>query len=356
MSSMKHQNWIASGAIIALLAAASPALKAQDNGTSGTTPPPAATDTTPSAGSNMSGSSSGMSGGMSGGTIDYSLLNTQAFDYLDLKKAQVHGYSDNQIATIAKIAEQTGERFSDVRAALGRGESFVMLAQEYNLSLADLYDVDAEKAKIENYKRAYETTGTMAMKATNSGMMSSDMTSGGMSGGMPPTGASSGSMSSSTATAAPAATGDVVDVAMATPQLSTLVKALQAAGLTDTLKGAGPFTVFAPSNRAFARLPQAQRDALMADPAALKNVLTYHVISGQKVDAAAAMAMTSPTSPPTVQGGTLNVTTRNGRVMVNDATVVRPDIQASNGIIHIINRVLMPPAASGGAPAPTPSP
>ncbi|MBV9852188.1 MAG: hypothetical protein JO250_21185 [Armatimonadetes bacterium] len=173
---MKHQNWIASGAIIALLAAASPALKAQDNGTSGTTPPPAATDTTPSAGSNMSGSSSGMSGG----TIDYSLLNTQAFDYLDLKKAQVHGYSDNQIATIAKIAEQTGERFSDVRAALGRGESFVMLAQEYNLSLADLYDVDAEKAKIENYKRAYETTGTMAMKAMMNGSMGGNTSSGSM--------------------------------------------------------------------------------------------------------------------------------------------------------------------------------
>ncbi|MBV9852189.1 MAG: fasciclin domain-containing protein [Armatimonadetes bacterium] len=175
-----------------------------------------------------------------------------------------------------------------------------------------------------------------------------------MSGSMSSTSTPSAGMSSSAAPATPAATGDIVDVATATPQLSTLVKALQAAGLTDTLKGAGPFTVFAPSNRAFARLPQAQRDALMADPAALKNVLTYHVISGQKVDAAAAMAMTSPTSPPTVQGETLNVTTRNGRVMVNDATVVRPDIQASNGIIHIINRVLMPPAR-GTVPAPEPT-
>ncbi|MBV9848777.1 MAG: fasciclin domain-containing protein [Armatimonadetes bacterium] len=140
------------------------------------------------------------------------------------------------------------------------------------------------------------------------------------------------------------AQGGVVDVAMATPQLSMLVKALQAAGLVDTLKGTGPFTVFAPTNRAFARLPRAQRDALMADPAALKNILTYHVIAGAKVDAATAMAMTSPTSPPTVQGGTLNVVTRNGRVMINDATVIRPDIPASNGIIHIIDRVLMPPA------------
>ena len=132
---------------------------------------------------------------------------------------------------------------------------------------------------------------------------------------------------------------------MATPRLSTLVGALQAAGLVDALKGAGPFTLFAPTNRAFALIPKAQRDALMADPAALKSLLSYHVIAGQKIDAAAAMSMTSPTSPPTVEGGTLNVTTRNGRVMVNNATVVRADIQASNGIIHIIDRVLMPPAA-----------
>jgi uncharacterized surface protein with fasciclin (FAS1) repeats len=84
--------------------------------------------------------------------------------------------------------------------------------------------------------------------------------------------------------------------------------------------------------------------SLIADPTQLMSILEYHVISGQKIDAATAMSMTSPTSPPTVEGGTLNVTTSGGKVMINDATVVRADIQASNGIIHIINNVLMPPA------------
>ena len=82
----------------------------------------------------------------------------------------------------------------------------------------------------------------------------------------------------------------------------------------------------------------------MADPTALKNLLTYHVIAGQKIDAATAMSMTSPTSPPTVEGGTLNVVTSGGKVHINDATVTQADIPASNGIIHIIDRVLMPPA------------
>ena len=324
MSSMKHQNWIAVGAIAAMMAAA-PALKAQDS-TSTTT--------------------GSMSTGMSSpaGTIDYTVLANRTFDYLDLTQAKASGLSDNQVATVAKIAEETGQPFHSVRGDLMRGESFPTLATMYNLNLADLYNVDDEKAKIDAYKSAYETTGTFAMKNMAGGMTggnmssSTDTTSGSMS--------SSSSTSSTTSTTAPVAAGDVVDVAMATPQLSTLVKAIQAAGLVDTLKGAGPFTIFAPSNRAFARVPKAQMDALMADPTALKNLLTYHVISGQKVDAATAMSMTSPTSPPTVQGGTLNVTTSNGRVMINDATVVKADIPASNGIIHIINRVLTPPAAA----------
>ena len=325
MSSMKHQNWIAAGAIAAMVAAA-PALKAQDS-TSTTT--------------------GSMSTGMSSpaGTIDYTVLANRTFDYLDLTQAKASGLSDNQVATVAKIAEETGQPFHSIRADLMRGESFSMLATKYNLDLADLYNVDDEKTKIDNYKAAYETTGTFALKNMAGGTMggnmssSTDMTSGSMS---------SSSSTSNTGTMTPAASGDVVDVAMATPQLSTLVKAIQAAGLVDTLKGAGPFTIFAPSNRAFARVPKAQLDALMADPTALKNLLTYHVISGQKVDAATAMSMTSPTSPPTVQGGTLNVTTSNGRVMINNATVTKADIPASNGIIHIINRVLMPPAAGTG--------
>jgi uncharacterized surface protein with fasciclin (FAS1) repeats len=331
-SFMKRNHWIAAGAIAAMLAAASPAVKAQDTTT------PTGADSIPTIAPVA--------------PIDYSVLRNQAFTYTDLQQAKASGLSDDETATVAKIAEETGQPFSSVRDELLDGATFPQLAVKYNLSLSDLYNVDDEKTKIANYKQAYETTGTYALKAmmNGGGMMASDMSAG--TGSM-----SSSSMSSnSTATATTAtgttgtdtgtATGDVVDVAMATPQLSTLVKAIQAAGLVDTLKGAGPFTIFAPNNRAFARVPKAQLNALLADPTALKNVLTYHVIAGQKIDAATAMSMTSPTSPPTVQGGTLQVVTRNGHVMINNATVVRPDIQASNGIIHIIDRVLMPPAAT----------
>ena len=130
---------------------------------------------------------------------------------------------------------------------------------------------------------------------------------------------------------------------MAAKNLTTLVKALQVAGLVETLKGAGPFTVFAPDNKAFAKLPAGQLDALLADPAKLKQVLTYHVIPAN-IMASDAMAMTSPTSPPTVEGATLQVTKgKKGRLLVNGATVTKADIQASNGTIHIINQVLMPP-------------
>ena len=151
------------------------------------------------------------------------------------------------------------------------------------------------------------------------------------------------------------ATMDIVDTAMNAKNLTTLVKALQVAGLVETLKGAGPFTVFAPTDRAFARLPAGQLDALLADPAKLKTILTYHVIPAS-IMAADASAMTSPTSPPTVEGGTLQVTKdARGRLMVNDATITRADIKASNGVIHIINRVLMPPM-DAAAPAPAAPP
>ena len=273
--------------------------------------------------------------------INYSSLYNAPYSYADLKQAKVRAFSDTQIAKIAKIAELTGMPFRDiVNAVRIQGKSFLSLANQYGFPLSALDDVKAEKDEISNFMSASETSGKYAgSQYTPTPMASGSMASGDMSGG-----SMSQAMPSDTSSAMPMAPGDIVAVAMANPRLSTLVKALQAAGLVDTLKGPGPFTVFAPTNRAFSMVPKAQRDALMADPAALKSLLTYHVISGQKIDAATAMSMTSPTSPPTVQGGTLNVTTSNGKVMVNNATVIKADIPASNGIIHIIDRVLMPPA------------
>ncbi|CAM4068775.1 fasciclin domain-containing protein [Deinococcus marmoris] len=122
------------------------------------------------------------------------------------------------------------------------------------------------------------------------------------------------------------------------PNFSTLLAAVKAAGLVETLSSPGPFTVFAPTNAAFAKIPAADLNALLNDPAALKAVLLYHVVAG-KVTASQVMGMSSGT---TVNGADVNVSMMGSSVMINDATVTKADIMASNGIIHVIDTVLMP--------------
>jgi uncharacterized surface protein with fasciclin (FAS1) repeats len=133
------------------------------------------------------------------------------------------------------------------------------------------------------------------------------------------------------------APGDVVDVAVAAGSFNTLAAALQAADLVDTLRGEGPFTIFAPTDDAFAEIPQAQLDELLADKEKLTAVLTYHVVAG-KVMAADVVGLDSAT---TLQGGNLTIDTADG-VKIDDANVVKTDIEASNGVIHVIDTVLMP--------------
>ncbi|MDN3544216.1 MAG: fasciclin domain-containing protein [Roseateles asaccharophilus] len=129
---------------------------------------------------------------------------------------------------------------------------------------------------------------------------------------------------------------DLVDTAVAAGQFKTLATALQAAGLVETLKGPGPFTVFAPTDEAFAKIPKAQLDALLKDKAKLTAVLTYHVVPGK------VMAKdVKPGAVRTVQGGDITVSTQGG-VKVNQAQVVKTDIQADNGVIHVIDQVIMP--------------
>lgn len=136
--------------------------------------------------------------------------------------------------------------------------------------------------------------------------------------------------------AAPA--GDIVAVASANPSFSTLVAAVAAAGLVETLQGPGPFTVFAPTNDAFAALPAGLVDALLLpeNKDALTQILTYHVVAGQ-VMAADVVAG----DVPTVQGTNLTITT-DGGVKIFDANVVQTDVMASNGVIHVIDQVLVP--------------
>ena len=135
--------------------------------------------------------------------------------------------------------------------------------------------------------------------------------------------------------------GTVVDVAVANPDFSTLVAALKAADLVDALRGAGPFTVFAPTNAAFAALPPGTVDNLLKpeNKAKLTAILTYHVIPAKIVSSA--LAGKTLTSPPTLQGATLAVDGTNG-VRINDANVIAADVKASNGIIHAIDKVLLP--------------
>ena len=134
-----------------------------------------------------------------------------------------------------------------------------------------------------------------------------------------------------------AAEKDIVDTAVAAGNFKTLVSAVQAAGLVETLKGAGPFTVFAPTDDAFAKIPKDQLEALIANKTQLTAVLTYHVVPGKVMSTDLENGM----MVKTVQGGNLTINTTDG-VMVNDAMVAQADIVTSNGVIHAIDAVLMP--------------
>jgi uncharacterized surface protein with fasciclin (FAS1) repeats len=133
---------------------------------------------------------------------------------------------------------------------------------------------------------------------------------------------------------------DIVDTAVAAGSFKTLVAAVQAAGLVDTLKGTGPFTVFAPNDEAFAKLPPGTVEDLLKpeNKAKLAAILTYHVVAG-KVMAKEAMKLHEA---KTVNGGDLMIKTSMGSVMINDAKVVKSDIVCSNGVIHVIDTVLLP--------------
>ena len=138
-------------------------------------------------------------------------------------------------------------------------------------------------------------------------------------------------------TAATVQAKDIVDTAVAAGDFKTLAVALEKAGLIDTLKGPGPFTVFAPTDEAFAKIPKAKLDALLKDKAALTKVLTYHVVPGKVM-----AADVKPGKVKTVQGESLTVTAKDGKVMVDKAHVTKTDIAADNGVIHVIDTVVMP--------------
>jgi len=136
-----------------------------------------------------------------------------------------------------------------------------------------------------------------------------------------------------------AAKMDIVDTAVKAGQFKTLVTAVKAAGLVDTLKGKGPFTVFAPTDAAFAKLPAGTVEALLKDKAALTNILTYHVVAGKKKSGAVVKSkyLIAVNKKP------LYIQMDNGKPRIGNAYIVKTDIMAKNGIIHVIDAVLMPP-------------
>ena len=133
---------------------------------------------------------------------------------------------------------------------------------------------------------------------------------------------------------------DIVDTAVAAGSFKTLAKALQAAGLVDTLKGKGPFTVFAPTDEAFAKLPAGTLEDLLKpeNKAKLQSILTYHVVPGKVM----ASQVTGLTSAKTVNGKSLSVAVKDGSVQIDNAKVVKADIETSNGVIHVIDSVMLP--------------
>lgn len=134
------------------------------------------------------------------------------------------------------------------------------------------------------------------------------------------------------------AKGDIIETAVAAGSFNTLAKAIEAAGLTETLKGEGPFTVFAPTDEAFAKLPKGTVEALLKDKAKLTAILTYHVVPGNVMSKDVA----GMSSAKTVNGQELSIKAKGGKVTIDKATVTQADIAASNGVIHVIDQVLMP--------------
>ncbi len=150
------------------------------------------------------------------------------------------------------------------------------------------------------------------------------------------------SLTAATALAAPAIAGghgkNIVETAIDAGSFNTLVSAVQAAGLVDTLTGEGPFTVFAPTDEAFDALPEGTVEGLINDIPTLTKILTYHVVPGKVMSGDLSDGMTAATA----EGSEITISTMGG-VKINDATVTTTDVEASNGVIHVIDKVIMPP-------------
>lgn len=272
--------------------------------------------------------------GPNGERIDYSVLTTRNFDYVDLSQAKAEGFSDHDIAVMAKISDKAGVPFSDIKQLALDGMAYPTIADKFGLNTPDVWKVDDYERRVSMYKVAYENTGDMAVRNLVAASQQEYIA--------PTTTAYTTTTQTTTTSSAGSNLADYVNNA---PELTMFARALRQAHLMKVLNGGGQFTVFAPTDSAFAKLSTDQINSLMNNSDALIKVLDYHIIP-QRIDAAQALAMSSPTSPSTLEGDPLQVTNTSGSVYVNGASVVKSDVNTSNGVLHEIDTVLMPPTLS----------
>ncbi|MGO8670913.1 MAG: fasciclin domain-containing protein [Capsulimonadaceae bacterium] len=260
--------------------------------------------------------------GPDGQPIDYTILANPVLDYTDIQQASMEGYTDSEIATMAKIAYLSGQRLDTILDFVRDGMTFGDIADKYGLSYYDVRRNREWKDRIREYRVAYETSGTgdvrMMVAASRQVYFSGDQSS---------------------APESPDSLAGIVDNA---PELSTFARLLHQARLAEFLRGPGPLTVFAPTNAAFDKLSLNQLQALTNDPSALTKVIDYHIIPS-RMSSADVLAMPSPMTPATLEGDPLSVSGSTGSLTVNGAMVTDADVYATNGVIHEIDTVLIPP-------------
>jgi uncharacterized surface protein with fasciclin (FAS1) repeats len=266
--------------------------------------------------------------GPNGEPIDYTALAGKSWDYVDLNQARAEGFTWHDIAVMAKIADRAGVPFNLVKQQALSGRSYPTIAADYNLRLGDVLNAGDYRDKIDNYRLAYETTGSNSIRNLVAAYQEQ----------YPVTTTTEYSTTESP-------NSSLADVINSTPELSMFARAVRRARLMKILNGPGPYTVFAPTDSAFARLSSDQINALMNNRGTLVKVIDFAIVP-QRIDAAEASGWTSSTLPTTLEGDPLSITTSGSAWMVSGANVVKPDMFARNGVIHEVDTVLLPPSVT----------
>jgi uncharacterized surface protein with fasciclin (FAS1) repeats len=272
--------------------------------------------------------------GPNGQPIDYTVLVNSPFDYTDLCQAHAEGFSDREIAVIAKISAESGAPFEDIAHEALAGQSFPTIADRYNLRLYDVLDASDYQDKIRDYKAAYRNTGANDVKNLVASEQQEMYTS--------PYGTTVTSTETSTTSGE-----NLAAVINNQSDLTMFARALRTARVMKVLRGPGPYTVFAPNDAAWSKLSSDQVNSIFANRGTLTRMVNSWIIP-RHVGRAEALAMTQPASVTSLEGDPLTFTsTSDGTLMVNGATVVTPDIFASNGVVQEIDTVLIPSDITG---------